>query len=91
MRRACPKKGSPPSSYAAYALVQGEPRGLVRFGALTGLRTFIIVPGLAAAGVPQDDLLKSSFFASLGISAFTLLVSAAEVRAERNGHRRRRC
>lgn len=70
-----PANGSPPSSYAAYSVVRGEPESLRRFAGLTALRSAIIWPGLAVAGVPKGKRLKAAVYASIGISLFTLALA----------------
>jgi len=49
------------------------------------MRSFVIAPGLAAAGVPREQLLKASLYASVGISAFTLLMAVAKTRRGQRG------
>ena len=77
-----PDKGSPPSSYAAYGVVQGEPGALGRLASLTAIRSFFIAPGAALAGVRGPELLKTAIYASLGITAFTLLLASATKRKD---------
>jgi hypothetical protein len=57
-------QGSPPSSYAAHAVVQGERGALVRFAGLTVLRSLLIAPGMAVVGVRGRPLLLGSLAAS---------------------------
>lgn len=71
-----PPSGSPPSSYAAYGVVQGEAGAIGRFAALTLLRSFVIAPGLIVAKVPEDKVWPASFAASVGVSALTLLLAS---------------
>ena len=65
-------QGSPPSSYAAYAVINGDPGALLRFLGLTLLRGLIIAPGMAVAGVKGKQLLWGSAAASGLISFFAL-------------------
>lgn len=65
-------QGSPPSSYAAYAVVRREPGALVRFTGLTVLRSLLIAPGMALAGVKGRPLLLGSLAAS-GVISLTAL------------------
>jgi len=57
-------QGSPPSSYAAYAIVDGEPGSIVRFAGLTILRALLIAPGVALAGVRGKQLILGSLAGS---------------------------
>jgi hypothetical protein len=77
-----PEKGSPPSSYAAYGVVQGEPGAMARMAALTALRSFVILPGAALAGIRGPQLLKTAAYASVGISVLTLVLAALTTRKE---------
>lgn len=52
------------------------------------MRTLIIMPGLAAAGTPRKQLLKSSVYASIGISTFTLLAAVAKANGQKKAQRR---
>lgn len=77
---AAPPNGSPPSSYAAYAVVHGEPEAWQRFAGLTALRTAVILPGIVLAGVPPGQRFKAAAYASVSISAFTLLIAVLDSR-----------
>ena len=66
-------QGSPPSSYAAYAVVNGERGALLRFVGLTLLRGLIIAPGMALAGVKGKQLLLGAAAASGLISSSALV------------------
>ena len=61
-------QGSPPSSYAAYALVDGERGAVLRFAGLTLLRALLIAPGIALAGVRGQRLILGSLAGSGFIS-----------------------
>lgn len=61
-------QGSPPSSYAAYALVDGERGAVLRFTGLTLLRALLIAPGVALAGVRGQKLILGSLAGSAVIS-----------------------
>ena len=65
-------QGSPPSSYAAYALVDGERGALLRFAGLTVLRALLIAPGVALAGARGQKLILGSLAGSAFISAAAL-------------------
>lgn len=65
-------EGSPPTSYAAYAVLQGEKGALLKFSALTLLRSLIIAPGMAVAGIRGKKLLYGSMAASGVVSAVAL-------------------
>jgi hypothetical protein len=65
-------EGSPPTSYAAYAVVTGERGALLRFAGFTLLRSLIIAPGVALAGVRGRQLVWGSLAASGVISAAAL-------------------
>lgn len=69
--------GSPPTSYAAVGALTGEPGALLRFSALTALRSLIIAPGLAVAGVRGKQLLFGSLASSITISVSALIYAAA--------------
>jgi hypothetical protein len=64
--------GSPPSTYAAYAAVTGEPGGWARVVGTTALRAGIIGAGLYVAGHRQG-LVRSSLYASAAIEVAVLL------------------
>lgn len=65
-------EGSPPTSYAAHAALKGEPRALAAFAGLTLLRSLIIAPGLALAGIRGKTLVYGALAASGTISASAL-------------------
>lgn len=65
-------QGSPPSSYAAYALADGERGALLRFAGLTVLRALLIAPGVALAGARGQKLILGSLAGSAVISVAAL-------------------
>ena len=65
-------EGSPPTSYAAHAALKGTPRAIAAFAGLTLLRSLIIAPGLALAGIRGKKLVQASLAASGTISATAL-------------------
>jgi hypothetical protein len=65
-------QGSPPSSYAAYALAEGERGALLRFAGLTVLRALLIAPGVALAGARGQKLILGSLAGSAVISVAAL-------------------
>jgi len=64
-----PAIGAPPTDYAIYALVRGEPRALQRVAGLTLVRACLIAPGLYVAGIRGRKLVTQSLAASVGVSA----------------------
>jgi hypothetical protein len=67
------ERGSPPSTYCALALVEGQPGAVWRFmGAWLG-RCFFIAPGLALAGYKGKELAIASMAASASISTVLIL------------------
>lgn len=72
--------GSPPTSYAAFACLTGEPGSIIRFSALTVLRSLIIAPGLIIAGVRGKQLVYGSLAASgvVSVSALVYCYSLAQ-------------
>ncbi len=60
---------SPPSSYAVASVYEGDPGAWPRVLTATAMRTFFVLPGLAAAGVRGRQLLLGSLFGSVGITA----------------------
>lgn len=64
--------GSPPTSYAAHAVVTGQSGALLRFVGFTLLRSLLIAPGIAIAGIRGKQLLWGSLAASGAISAASL-------------------
>lgn len=78
-------KGSPPSSYAAYAVVDGERGAVLRFTGLTVLRALLIAPGIAVAGVRGKQLVYGSLAGSALISVAAVgyaLVSQRQTAAQ---------
>ncbi len=65
-------KGSPPSSYAAYAVLDGERGALLRFLGLTVLRSLLIAPGVAIMGIRGKQLVLGSLAGSGVISVSAL-------------------
>jgi len=65
-------EGSPPSSYAAYAVIEGEKGSVMRFAGLTLLRALLIAPGMALAGVQGRQLVLGSATGSGLISVAAL-------------------
>jgi hypothetical protein len=76
--------GSPPSTYAAYAAVTGEPGGWQRVIGTTVLRAGIISAGLYAAG-QRRRVFRSALYGSAAIEVFVL--GYAFMVAKRNGAR----
>lgn len=68
----------PPSTYAIDDLVEGRPGGLFRTVTLTALRTLIIYPGVAVAGVPRPLAWKASVYASVSITLGMMLLKSLE-------------
>ncbi len=64
--------GSPPTSYAAYGVVEGHPGALLRMGAFTLLRSMILAPGLALAGIRGRQLIVGSLGGSLLMSTYAV-------------------
>ena len=65
-------EGSPPTSYAAHAVLSGKGGALAAFAGLTLLRSLLIAPGLALAGIRGKQLLYGSLAGSGVISAVAL-------------------
>jgi len=65
-------KGSPPSSYAAYAVLDGEKGAIIRFAGLTILRSLLIAPGVAIMGIRGKQLVLGSLAGSGVISLSAL-------------------
>ena len=65
-------EGSPPTSYAAHAVLKGRGGAILAFGGLTLLRSLLIAPGLALAGIRGKQLLWGSLAGSAVISATAL-------------------
>jgi hypothetical protein len=63
--------GSPPSTYAAYAAVTGEPGGWFRVAFTMTLRAGLIGAGLYASG-QRGRVFRSAMFASASIELFVL-------------------
>lgn len=64
--------GSPPSTYAAYAAVTGEPGGWTRAAGTMLLRSSIIGAGLYLSGQRQR-VLRSALFSSAAVEVAVLL------------------
>lgn len=77
-------EGSPPTSYAAHAVLGGEPGAIIRFGALTILRSLLVAPGLAIAGIRGKPLLYGSLASSGMISAFAIAYCYAQMQMAKN-------
>jgi len=71
-----PSRGSPPSTYAIQALLEGQEGALWRVGRVTLTRTLLIAPGLYLTGLRGRDLVRGSLYASASISAGLLLYYA---------------
>lgn len=67
------ERGSPPSSYCALAVVEGQPGAIPRFLLATLLRSLIIAPGLFAVGIPPKQVAFGALAASTSISGVLLL------------------
>ena len=67
------KRGSPPSSYAVLAVVEGQDGAVWDLATLTLLRSTFVLPGLYAVGLRGKDLVKASVAASASISAALLV------------------
>jgi len=61
---------SPPSSYAVAGVLEGERGAWGRVLTGTLQRSLFIAPGLAAAGVRDEQLVRGSLFSSLSITGF---------------------
>lgn len=66
-------EGSPPTSYAAYATLNGDKGSMLKFAGLTILRSLLIAPGMAIAGVRGKQLLWGSLAASGFVSMSALV------------------
>lgn len=75
--------GSPPSTYAAYAAVTGEPGGWLRAIGTMLMRSSIIGSGLYLAGQRQR-IVRSALFGSAAVEA-AVLFHAWRI-ARKNGH-----
>lgn len=64
--------GSPPTSYAAYGVVTGQPGAILRMTAFTLLRSLILAPGLAIAGIRGRTLILSSVAGSVTMTSYAL-------------------
>lgn len=60
--------GSPPSTYAILAALNGEPGAWMRVATSTAMRAGLIAPGLYVAGFRGWDLAKASVAGSLSIT-----------------------
>lgn len=67
------ERGSPPSSYCALAVVEGQPGAIPKFILATALRSLIIAPGIFAVGVRGKQAILGSLAASSCISGVLLL------------------
>jgi len=65
-------EGSPPTSYAAHAVLQGNRGSILAFAGLTLLRSLLLAPGLALAGIRGKKLLYGSLAGSGVISGVAL-------------------
>jgi hypothetical protein len=65
-------EGSPPTSYAAHAVLQGNRGSVLAFAGLTLLRSLLIAPGLAIAGIRGKKLFYGSLAGSGVISGVAL-------------------
>jgi len=65
-------EGSPPTSYAAHAVLQGNRGSIFAFAGLTLLRSLLIAPGLALAGIRGKKLFYGSLAGSGVISGVAL-------------------
>lgn len=77
-------EGSPPTSYAAYACINGEKGAYLKFGALTVLRSLLIAPGMALAGIRGPKLLYGALAASGAVSVSALVYCYALGQASKN-------
>ncbi len=75
--------GSPPSTYAAYAAVTGEPGGWVRAIGTMFLRSAIIGTGLYVAG-QRNRVMRSALYGSAAVEVAVLLHAWGV--AQKNGH-----
>jgi len=75
MSTSCPTS---PSSESACALLEGKPGGIPRFIGHWLLRSALIMPGLALAGVRDRRLITASLASSTLISLFLVIYSVAE-------------
>lgn len=62
------ERGSPPSTYAILALLEGEPGALGRVAVGTAQRMVLIAPGLWLAGFRGRDLLAGTAAASASVT-----------------------
>ena len=62
------RPGSPPSSYAVAAVLEGEPGGWWKVAKATALRAVFVAPGVAVAGLRGRKLVLGSLLGSVGIT-----------------------
>jgi hypothetical protein len=68
------ERGSPPSSYAMAAALEGEPGGWARVAVGTLHRSLLLTPGIALAGVRGGELVRAAVLGSAGITFWLFLL-----------------
>lgn len=82
MRRRYLERGSPPSSYAVAAALEGEPGSWGRVLVGTLQRSLFLAPGIALAGVRGEQLVKAALLGSAGITGVLFAIYSLR----RGGH-----
>jgi hypothetical protein len=72
--------GSPPSSYAVAAVLEGEPGGWGKVAIGTAQRAMFIVPGIAIAGGRGKTLWLGAVLGSVGITLMLFAFYGAQRR-----------